>query len=512
MKLHSLTYPFPILAGPSGSFNLKTTVLIYILLNSLLFTHSTSAQNGSPLLKKVKAATMHIGKQKYTVLKYELTVHEDPDNASSRTLTLPVQVIKALHPANSQPVFYLNGGPGASNILTTKNQQLLETHDFVCVGYRGADGNVILKSKKVNKALKGKNNQVLSNESLDYFEQTLSEYIESLHKKNINIHHYNILNVIADIETARKALGYTQIHLLSSSYGTRVALLYSYKYPQIIKNAVLVGPNPPGYFIWWPWKTDEIVSIYDRTYTLQHPSDSLSIRSAMQLAFKNMPKKWRGFTLDADKIKMATFSLLYQKELAFSAFDAYFRAARKNDYSGLYLMQLASDVFSGKIIIGDMCAKGLSADFNPAINYRDTLRAFPSAILGPNNALLLWGGAKAIPVQLIPEEYRKIRRCETPMLIISGDLDVSTPADFTRDELMPYLPNGRQLILKNMSHSDLNNEQVEAYRLCINQFFDSGTVNETAFKDKGMSFKPKYKLSKLAKRFYPLILIYKLFH
>jgi pimeloyl-ACP methyl ester carboxylesterase len=43
-----------------------------------------------------------------------------------------------------------------------------------------------------------------------------------------------MVDVIADFENARNALGYDRINLMSASYGTRVALLYAYLHPATV--------------------------------------------------------------------------------------------------------------------------------------------------------------------------------------------------------------------------------------------------------------------------------------
>ncbi len=86
----------------------------------------------------------------------------------------------------------VHGWPGASNISGTKNIALLKNHDFICVGYRGADGSTILKSKKIAKAMKGVNHRLLSDGSLDNFGVKAKEYLAELKKEGIDIrlHYY----------------------------------------------------------------------------------------------------------------------------------------------------------------------------------------------------------------------------------------------------------------------------------------------------------------------------------
>jgi pimeloyl-ACP methyl ester carboxylesterase len=326
-----------------------------------------------------------------------------------------------------------------------------------------------------------------------------------LNNKGIDITQYTIMQVIDDLEYARKALGYDKINLLSFSYGTRVALLYSYKYPGSVHRNVMAGANPPGHFLWYPEKTEEILNIWEEKYKSQGKG---SLKDAMKKSYDEMPEKWTFYKLNKDKIKAITFTSMSQNEMAVMVFDSYFRAANHKDYSGLYMIQLLYDVYMKKVIWGDMYSKGASADFQFDLNYREMLRAYDkTTVLGPNMSLVLWGSIEAFNKLMIPEEYRKLRLSQTETLIVSGNLDTSTPADFARDELMPYLPNGHQVILENFSHADIAMAQPENYFKLINAFFDTGKVDASVFSPQTIDFNPRKKFYKMAKWGFPVVMV-----
>lgn len=264
-----------------------------------------------------------------------------------------------------------------------------------------------------------------------------------------------MLDVIEDFESARKILGYKNINALSVSYGTRLALLYSYKYPEVIKRNVMIDANPHGHFVWFPKKTEQILDIYDSIYKSQNnDADNISIKEIMKTAFDKMPKRWSIFKLDADKIKAGTFSSLYSKNMVGVVLEGYLKAVNKGDYSYLYLMQKFIDIGASDMIFGEMASKGFSADYQKDVEYRKILKG-ESTVLGGNISMLYWGIASAFKMKMIPEEYRKSKMLLTETLVISGNLDVSTPSDFAKDELMPFLKNGEQIIMKDMSHVDI---------------------------------------------------------
>jgi pimeloyl-ACP methyl ester carboxylesterase len=460
------------------------------------------------MIKGMTRETIKINGKKFVTYKGFVDVPENNDSITLKTIQLPIYVVKSSSMQPAEPIFVLDGGPGQSNISTTHNTALLVNHDYVRVGYRGVDGSIKLNSKKIAQAMEGLHNRLLSDESLNNLELKMKDYIAELNEKGIDLSHYTIMDVIEDMEYARKALGYNKINLLSVSYGTRVALLYSYKYPEVINRSILEGANPPGHFIWWPEKTDQIITIYDSLFKATNPANNIgSIKEAISISFQKIPKRWSCFMLDPDKIKATAFVLMFDKDNAVMAFDAFYRAAYKGDYSGLYLMQLAYDyILPGMFMWGDFFNKGLSADLQTDINYREVLR-LNETTLGPNLSLLIWGSTALWPKFTIVDEYRKVRMSQTETLIISGNLDVSTPADYAKEELLPFLPNGHQVILKNMSHLDIGSCQIEAFRKFITLYFDTGIVDESVFLYEDIDFKTKKRLSTMAKTLYPILLI-----
>jgi pimeloyl-ACP methyl ester carboxylesterase len=70
-------------------------------------------------------------------------------------------------------------------------------------------------------------------------------------------------------------------------------------------------------------------------------------------------------------------------------------------------------------------------------------------------------------VQPVPASFNRPVRSDAPVLMISGTNDPATPPDYATTELR-YLPNGRQILVKGLSHGDetacLDNLKVEFVR------------------------------------------------
>ena len=485
---------------------IKNIVCLMLL---IVATKQTFCQ--TPEIKEITYEEIKTNGQPVKLLYGFIDVPEDREKINGRIIRLPVAILKSPLKDIGIPVFHLDGGPGASNMLDLKNLGIVTNHDIICVGYRGVDGSVKLRSKRVGKAAKGLHHQLLSDKSLDNLEKKAKKFAASLNGKGIDIAKYTMLDVIEDVEYARKALGYAQINLFSISYGTRVALLYSYKYPDVIKRSVMIGANPPGHFVWYPEKTEQILDKYDSIYKATNIFNYQgSIKEAMKKAFEKMPKRWRAFKLDADKIKTATFQMMFSKGGAAETFDAFFKAANKKDYSGLYMMQVIYDMSISKTMAwGDYFQKAASADYQPSVNYRDWLRSSKTT-LGPTSSLLGWGMVKAWYNYTIPEEYKTTRLSYTETLIISGNLDVATPSDFAAEKLLPTLPNGKQVILKDYSHTLLSGKQAGAVFGMVFNFYDTGKVDESGLVYNPVNFTVDKSLNSIAKKNYLLLLLKKM--
>jgi pimeloyl-ACP methyl ester carboxylesterase len=480
--------------------NTKLKMLWFII---LLCMNASCSQN-LPFETIKKGKPIVIDSQTYQTLEGFIDVPEDYQKANSRRLLIPFFVVKSPSKNPSTPIFWLDGGPGGSNIISedkiasSNPSKILANHDFVCIGYRGVDGTTVLKSKKINKAMKGLHHQMLSASSLRNIEMKIKEYCAELEKSGININNYTIMDVIEDFEYARKFLGYKSINLLSVSYGTRVALLYSYKYPKVLNHSLMIGACPPGYFLTRPEQAEITLNRYDSIYKSQNATDYRgSIKEAMKKALDNLPKRWATFTLDADKIKAGTVGALYIRGFAVMAFDAYFKAAYEKDYSGLFMLQKIQDMNEVEAI-GDVYAKTVSADKSVIEENAAMKRTQPEAntILGKNMALIYERTSKSWPIASIPSDFTKCRNTNVKTVIISGDLDFRTPAYITEKELMPYLPNGKHLVLKNMSHQDILMNTMKSPEF-LQAYFDTGEANQSLLKTiDTIDFKPKNTISK----------------
>ena len=89
----------------------------------------------------------------------------------------------------------------------------------------------------------------------------------------------------------------------------------------------------------------------------------------------------------------------------------------------------------------------------------------------------------------LPDEFRKLQKSDVQTLLLSGSIDFSTPAEFATTELLPYLKNGKQVILSECGHVNdmwyVNNDNT---RLILTSFYDTGVPNTSLNKYVPMNF------------------------
>lgn len=426
-----------------------------------------------------KAGIVKIGSTEYAADFGTVTVSENRNKPTSRLIHLPFIRVHSPSKNPREPIFVLNGGPGGSNMIWDWGIMwyLLPEHDIITVGYRGVDGSTILDCPEVSQAFKG-NGEILGEESMKSIGRAWALSAQHLTAQGIDLDGYTMLEVIEDNESIRKALGYQHINLISGSYGTRVAYLYGLKHSETIFRSAMISVNPPGRLVWEPTMIDTQLKHYS---TLWSQDSIISLMSkdlyvSMQTVLNNMPPKWLLFLINPAKVKAMTFALLFYRNTSAMVFDAYV-AAEKGDPSGLALMSLAYDyTFPSMSTWGEMASKAVSADFDSTRNY--CLDMEPSNMpLGSPLSKLLWGPLSydRWPIQQLPEEFRQLRYSDVETLLLSGNVDFSTPAEFATRELLPYLRNGKQVILSECGHvGDVLNVNPENTKRMLTSFYNTG--------------------------------------
>jgi pimeloyl-ACP methyl ester carboxylesterase len=438
-----------------------------------------------------------------------LVVPENRADPASRLIALPVTRIKATSPNPAEPIFYLEGGPGITNTKFSQASRYAGDRDVVLVGYRGVDGSVRLDCPEVESAIRHATD-VLSEEAFRAYGDGYRACADRLTSDGVDLTAYGLVQQVDDFEAARVALGYGHIDLLSQSAGTRTALIYAWRYPERIHRSVMIGVNPPGHYMWDPQTTDEQIGRYA---ALCAEDDGCRTRTddlaaSMRRTGADLPDRWLFLPIKASNVRILSFFGLMEstaKEAPASAptiVDAWLSAA-EGDASGLWFASLFGDIlFPSMFVRGQYAAAG-SLDAQAARDYFAAGGPERDANLGYAATAFSWGGGRLAdgwPAAADVGEYRRVRTSAVETLLIGGALDFSTPPQIATQELLPYLPNGHEVVLPGLGHTaSFFAEQPDAGSRLVNTFFASGRVDDSLYTPQRVDFTPGVTVTRLAK-------------
>jgi pimeloyl-ACP methyl ester carboxylesterase len=163
-----------------------------------------------------------------------IEVPEDRAHPAGRHLRLFITVVPAAATATQPPLFVLHGGPGApaSDLIAAVMDlpDIRRRRELVFVNQRGTAGANPLRCPRPLRSL--------------YQALDIKQCLANLSAR-ADLRFYGTADFIEDLEAVRAALGYPQIDLLATSYGTRAAALYAKRYPAALHAIVMHGPDPP---------------------------------------------------------------------------------------------------------------------------------------------------------------------------------------------------------------------------------------------------------------------------
>ena len=438
-----------------------------------------------------------------------LVVPENRRDPSSRLIALPVTRLKAraAHPA--EPIFRLEGGPRRGSPCSCAPGRFADRHDVVLVGYRGVDGSSRLDCPEVTSARR-EAADLLADAALRASAQAFRACASRLRAGGADLAGYTLPQRVDDLEDARRALHYGRVDLLSESAGTRTAMIYAWRHPRSIARSVMIAVNPPGHFLWNPAATDAQLR---RFSALCSADAARRVRSGDFLALlrrtdADIPHRWGVLPIHPGNVRLATFFGLMESSKAAAPLSApvtldAWRAADHGDPSGLWLQSLAAAlIFPGAQVWGDVAAASRADAAVAAAHFASGHRS-ASGLGDPGNDFL-WAGGRLVdgwPATPDDDAYARVRTSEVETLLVGGELDGATPAANATRDLLPDLPNGRQVVLPGFGHTtDFWNAQPAAGSRLVNHFLDTGTVDASRYTPQAVDFSPGVSQVALAKK------------
>ena len=114
----------------------------------------------------------------------------------------------------------------------------------------------------------------------------------------------------------------------------------------------------------------------------------------------------------------------------------------------------------------------------------------------------LWSGGRLLnswPANPDEKEYNSVRNSNVRTLLINGQLDFAAPPENATRQLLPHLPNGRQVVLPKLGHADdFWAYEPDASTHLIDSYLDSGRVDTSRYTTNQLDFTPSNTQGRIA--------------
>ena len=411
-----------------------------------------------------------------------IIVPENRTAEASRPIAVHFFRFPARDPGNLPPVFFLPGGPGStfdSRSINSYSQRLNQytplteireynrKRDVILVNQRGnANGPDRHSRRLVWSAKAGPFRQPLQiEESSRRLAEGVKAAFDLWQSKGMDLAGYDILNLVDDVDDIRKAFGYEKIALRGSSFGSQWSLAYMKRWPQHVDRALLGGVEPLDHAydspqgIWNALERLEKRVIADGTVALPEAGLLGAVKAIVErfekqplvvkgrhprrASFHNVPigvDDFRHYLRRRGMARSLRQSLETWPKFVLEIYneDYQYLASRIIDdrpeqSRGIMLLPLVDNS------LGIGAAREEKLQNEPAQRWLGDINWFSVAT------------RDVTPTPVVDDEFRRFAVSEIPVLMVQGDLDLSTPLE-NAQELLEYLPNGHLIRVNGGTH------------------------------------------------------------
>lgn len=268
--------------------NITKLKLIHLLILLLCSSSLVTAQkNDLPKAPQLEQAACRVPIPKGVSGEcYNLTVPESRRRQNSRTIVLPVVIIKSTSSKPSpDPVIYTAGGPGVGSLGMVRGAANLvpytKDRDFIIFEQRGtqyAEPN--LQCPEVNEALHKNRELNRSPKNSAKAEIGAAKTCrDRLSKMGVDLGVYNSSESAADMDDLRNLLGIKKWNLYGISYSTRLMINYVREYPNKVRSIILDSVLPPT-ANWDETGIENVVGSLDLIFNACSEDKSCSVKYA----------------------------------------------------------------------------------------------------------------------------------------------------------------------------------------------------------------------------------------
>lgn len=391
----------------------------------------------------------------------QIRVLEDHATLDGRSIVLRVVVLPSRRRGTTEPVYFLQGGPGAASSEMAPSlwrSPLRERHDLVLMDQRGTGGSNPLRCG-IDDPLGGL--------EVIYTGKMTGDLASCRAKMDADLRFYNGVEAMKDLDEVRAALGHDRINLWGASYGSLEALEYVRRHPERVRALVIQGVAPPALFTSLSVARNaqralDATVAACRTDAECHAAfpdvdgelESVLARLSEQPVEISVDDRRTGdpttLVITRDLFAGVLRFLLYDGRLA-DSIPSIVRDAYNGEFDDLAALATRfADLIGGSLYTGAALSAFCSEDV-----YRFTEQQIREAsegtFLGPSLAINLKRSCQGWPRGELPEDFHGHVSFEGPVLLLSGELDPVTPP-FWAEEAATRLPNSLHVVLPEAGH------------------------------------------------------------
>ncbi len=390
--------------------------------------------------------------------------HENPADPNSPLIELFVAVVPALTlEPEPDPFVPIAGGPGgaSSNFYAAYSgafEKVRRNRDIILLDQRGTGQSAAMECESDEEIIEGRFSR----------EQTIADTEACLEQLPHDPRFFTTSVAVRDLEALREALGYPQLNLYGSSYGTRVAQHFLRRYPEATRTVILDGVVPPQMAL-GPGIAVEAQNALDAIFDRCAESEDCAaafpdiredfgrLREALAdepVAIK-LPNPVSGIPQEVRFGRMemaAALRLLSYHPNSVALMPMLINEAIQENYAPLasqFLMiaESMSDALSIGMHNAVVCTE--DAPFFTGENVeRDALDA---TYIGPVQLDALEAICSVWPAGVLDDQFRTPVTTDVPVLLLSGDADPITPPRYAELAAVNF-GNARLLTGRGQGH------------------------------------------------------------